>query len=167
MAKKTDKLPVRTASNDEALRDIGWPLVTDLAQEVDRIFDLGETASARADVPMPDTAQARGTWLPSVDLVERETAWVIACEVPGFTAETLDVAVTGDFVTLTGRRTARRGTAVSNETHGLSFVRAFRLPDDVDRAAVTAELRGDTLVVTLHKTTPKASSAREIDTRAA
>ncbi len=166
MAKKSDKLPVRVADNDETLRDAGWPLVTDLAHETSRVFDLADPG--RAEAPMPERLPGtRGTWMPSVDLVERDGAWVIACDVPGFTAETLDVAVTGDFVTLTGNRSARHETAASIETHGVSFVRAFRLPDDVDRAAITAELRGDTLIVTLHKTTPKASSAREMDTRAA
>ncbi len=165
MAKKFDKLPVRTAENDDTLREVGWPLVTDLTHETNRA-DLADPG--RADVPMPERfAETRGTWMPSIDLVERDGAWVIACEVPGFTSETLDVAVAGDFVTLTGNRSARHETAASLEMHGQSFVRAFRLPDDVDRAAITAELRGDTLVVTLHKTTPKASSAREMDTRAA
>lgn len=166
MAKKSDKLPVRIAENDDTLRAIGWPLVTDLSHEAGRPADLADPG--RADVPMPERlAGTRGTWMPSVDLVERDGAWVIACEVPGFAAETLDVAVAGDFVTLTGNRSARHETAASIEMHGESFVRAFRLPDDVDRASITAELRGDTLVVTLHKTTPKASSAREMDTRAA
>lgn len=166
MARKIDTLPVRTACNDEMLGNIGWPLVTDLAHEANRVFDLSDPDQAEASIP-ECTPETRAAWLPSVDLVEREAAWVISCEVPGFTAATLDVAVIGDFVTLTGDRAARHATPGSIETQGLSFVRAFRLPENVDRAAVTAELRGDTLVVTLHKTMPKTSSAREIVTRAA
>ena len=56
-----------------------WTLITDLSQEMDRLFD-------RVFEPRWDELPATGDWVPSLDLSETKDALVLKMEVRGMEA---------------------------------------------------------------------------------
>jgi HSP20 family protein len=101
---------------------------------------------------------------PRLDDQEREDAWVLKSELPGFSEKDIELTVTGNTVTL---RVARKTEQQEGEKAQASqaFERSFELPTKVDPEKVEAELKLGILTVTL----PKASEAkpRQISVKAA
>jgi HSP20 family protein len=101
---------------------------------------------------------------PRVAFEEREDAWVLKSELPGFSEKDIELTVTGNTVTL---RVARKTEQQEGEKAQASqaFERSFELPTKVDPEKVEAELKLGILTVTL----PKASEAkpRQISVKAA
>jgi HSP20 family protein len=97
---------------------------------------------------------APGYWVPPVDLVEHDTAYVLTAEVPGMTREQIVLEVSDRDVTIRGTRPAE--TCCPERYDQLErgqgpFSRAFQLPGAIDADAVTAELADGILTVTLPK----------------
>lgn len=97
---------------------------------------------------------------PGANLYEQDTGYVVEVAAPGLNPETLEVAVEGGVLTVSGERPAPAGVdpdryARTEREHG-RFVRRIRLPDHVDREKIEAEYRHGVLYVTL----PKLESAR-------
>ncbi|MBL6765507.1 MAG: Hsp20/alpha crystallin family protein [Verrucomicrobiae bacterium] len=96
-----------------------------------------------------------GTWAPLVDVHEEEGSYRIVAELPGLTREDIEVKVEGEWLHITGERkalvTAEGSTCLRNERTFGRFARSFRLPDDVNPGAVTAEFRDGLLQIGLTK----------------
>ncbi len=107
------------------------------------------------------------TFAPRVAFEEREDAWVLRSELPGFSENEIDISVTGSTVTLrVQRKTAPKAEGDKQEAKvAYQFERSFELPTKVDPEKVAAELKLGILTVTL----PKASEAkpRQIAVKAA
>jgi HSP20 family protein len=98
------------------------------------------------------------TFAPRVTFEEREDAWVLRSELPGFSEKQIALTVTGTTVTLRVERAAEakaEGDKAKAQPSAL-FERAFELPTKVDPEKVEAELKLGILTVTL----PKASEAK-------
>jgi HSP20 family protein len=137
--------------------DFGWPSLgfrdyPRLARDFDRLFFGFDRA--------PDFA-------PRVAFEEREDAWVLKSELPGFSEKDIELTVTGNTVTLrVAHRTEEKAEADKAQARpSYQFERAFELPTKVDPDKVEAELKLGILTVTL----PKASEAkpRQISVKAA
>ncbi len=92
---------------------------------------------------------------PRVTFEEREGAWVLKSELPGFSEKEIDIKVTGSTVSLkVERKTEAKGEAEKAQAQA-SYVyeRSFELPSKVDAERVEAELRLGILTVTLPKAT--------------
>jgi HSP20 family protein len=92
---------------------------------------------------------------PRVTFEEREDAWVLRSELPGFTEKEVELSVTGSTVSLKVERKteAKEG---QESTTAYRFERSFELPAKVDPERVEAELKLGVLTVTL----PKAAETR-------
>ena len=97
-------------------------------------------------------------WTPPVDLYETPAEYVLMAELPGLTRDQIDIHAEDLRVVIRGERAA---AAVPCEQfhrvergHG-RFSRAFVLPDAVNVAQVTAELKDGLLTVTLPKAAAK------------
>ncbi len=92
---------------------------------------------------------------PSFDIRETPEAYVFEADMPGIRREDLDINLTGNRITLTGRREAQARKEGENyfmqeRSYG-SFSRSFNLPDGVDPGKVTADLKDGVLTLSLPK----------------
>jgi HSP20 family protein len=95
---------------------------------------------------------------PRVAFEEREDAWVLKSELPGFSEKEIDITVTGSTVTLRVQRKAEEKAEGDKAQASASYryERTFELPTKVDSDKVEAELKLGILTVKL----PKASEAK-------
>lgn len=108
------------------------------------------------------------TYAPRVAFEEREDAWVLRSELPGFSEKEITLSVTGSTVTLKVERQTEakgEGDAKPQASSSYKFERTFELPAKVDADKVQAELKLGVLTVTL----PKASETmpKQIPVKAA
>jgi HSP20 family protein len=122
----------------------------DVSARLNRIFGrpLGHTETDSEMLAVAD-------WMPSVDISETDTAYMIKGEIPGVKKEDVKVTVQDGMLTIQGERRQEkeeRGKKFHRvECSYGSFVRSFRVPDDADESAVKAEFKDGILNVTLPK----------------
>ena len=97
------------------------------------------------------------TFAPKFDVKETDDAYVITADMPGVKDEDLDLSLTGNHLTISGKREAENKRDEDNfhiyERQFGSFSRSFLLPDEADGDAVTADLKDGVLVLTVAKRT--------------
>ena len=111
---------------------------------------------------------ATGTWLPAVDIVERDGAIVVRAEVPGMKAEDVEVSVQNNTLTLRGEKKEdfqeQGKTTYRTERRYGAFHREILLPSGVDAEKVKATYSDGVLTVTLPKVA--AAKTRKIEVKA-
>ena len=108
--------------------------------------------------------QAGPGWVPPADVAEYDGEFRIALEVAGLTRADVTLEVTGNAVTIRGRRPAE-GSATERyqqleRNHG-AFSRTFRFGDAIGSEEVSADLVDGVLIVRVPKVPP--IQARHID----
>jgi len=108
-----------------------------LSRDLDRLFYALERPQAPA---------------PRVTFEEREEAWILRSELPGFSEKEIELSVTGSTVTLKVERKAEaKESEEQTQAASYRYERSFELPTKVDAEKVTAELKLGVLTVTLAK----------------
>ncbi len=125
----------------------------DVSKQLNRIFGK---FPARTEQPGRELL-ATADWAPSVDITETDTAYLIKGEIPGVNKEDIKVNIENGMLTMCGERKQEKEEK-GKKFHRIersygSFVRSFRLPDNVDEAAIKAEFKDGMLNVTLPKST--------------
>jgi len=126
-----------------------WGLMDRLHRDVDRLF------SARLLSEQDDETGELGSWIPAVDIKEEENRFVIRADVPGVSAEDLEVTMEDGNVCIQGRRE----TKTENEQDGWRrvervsgrFYRRFSLPDTADAEGIQAECKHGVLEILIPK----------------
>lgn len=102
----------------------------------------------------------REAWAPCVEVRENGTGLKIIADVPGVKPEDLEVAVSGNRLTISGHREteerSRDESVYSYERQYGQFIRTFTLPDDVELDHITSQLRDGVLTVVV----PRSEAAR-------
>jgi len=98
---------------------------------------------------------AAPAFAPRFDVKETKDAYVIKADLPGVKEEELDVSLNGNLLTISGKRDAdhrEEGDAyfAIERSYG-SFARSFTMPESVDGAGVTADLKNGVLAVRIPK----------------
>jgi HSP20 family protein len=95
------------------------------------------------------------SWMPAVDVFEKEDRFVVKAELPGMKEEDVDVSVVGDTLSIKGER--KTETEVKDEdyyrcerSYG-SFYRSVPLPSNVDANKIEASFDDGVLEVALPK----------------
>lgn len=92
---------------------------------------------------------------PSFDVKEAKDAYVFRADLPGVKEEDLEVALTGERLTISGKREEERQTEderyYSSERSYGSFSRSFTLPSGIDADHVSADLKNGVLSVIVPK----------------
>jgi HSP20 family protein len=97
----------------------------------------------------------RGNWVPAINILEREDAMVITADLPGLSAEDVEVTVEEGTLSLRGER--RLEEAGEGEIYhrverlyGV-FERTFTLPNSIDVDKIEARFNNGEMVLTLPK----------------
>lgn len=128
---------------------------TQLRDEVDKL--MGEFLNGPATAMPRAWAAVRA--FPAINLWEEGDQLFAEAELPGLKSEDVDISVSGDELTLSGRRpdVPPAGASFHRRERGAGdFSRTVRLPFEVDAEAVEATLRDGVLTVKL----PKSAAAR-------
>ena len=133
------------------------PMVGKLGEEFDRVFDrlLVPRFLTEPLVPPFPFETTGAEWIPVMDMVETVDEYVVRLEVPGFHKENLDINLTGEVLTITGKREIApefEGDGSRGRERAIGrFVRTIRLPATVVGEKVAAEYRDGMLVLHLPK----------------
>jgi HSP20 family protein len=173
---EADKVTVKADENAGGGPPARRPFET-LRREVDRLFDDvgGEfwrspfRRSLRGD-PMFRRELTAGN-APAVDIVEKDNAYEVTADVPGFDDKSIEVQVLNGSLWIKGERKSEReekqkGCYLSEREFG-SFQRCFRLPDGIDTDKIEASLKKGVLTVTLPKTAEAEKAATRIEVKEA
>jgi HSP20 family molecular chaperone IbpA len=113
--------------------------------------------------PLPELTLARGLisslapalaeaaqYVPSVELSEKDGNYVIEVALPGFRKEDIDVEITGNEITISGRYERKREDQKTHytEMQQASFTRTIVLPQEIDPDRVTASVENGILRIT-------------------
>lgn len=124
--------------------------VQDLRDEFDRLVDRvwhGGLSTAPLDGQ---------DWAPRMDVHERPDGYVLRLEVPGVTAEEIDVSILKATVTIRGSKRAPQDVTegsrnLRTECRFGSFCRRFELPGPVNEETVSASFKDGVLFVRVQK----------------
>ena len=108
--------------------------------------------------------QATPGWAPPADVAEYGSEFKVTIELPGLSREDVSLEVTGNAVTIRGRRPADGCTTERYQqlerNHG-AFARTFRFGDAIAADRITADLVDGVLLVRVPKAPP--NRHRQID----
>lgn len=126
-----------------------WGSMTNLKQEMDRLFD-------RFFETRPDEFFGLGEWAPSLDLSETKDALVAKVEVPGMDPKDIQISLQEQLLTVKGEKKLEKEEKDERyhrveRSYG-AFTRAVRLPVAVDASRVAAAYKNGLLTITLPKT---------------
>jgi HSP20 family protein len=136
------------------------PVTGKLGDEIERVFDRFFAPGFLPEPYLPEYPfEAVGAeWVPMLDMVENANEFIVRLEVPGIHRENLDIQLTGQVLTITGKRelaTETPGEAflVKERLYG-KFIRKIRLPAPATENKVTATYENGVLLVHLPKAVP-------------
>ncbi|MGI1661581.1 Hsp20/alpha crystallin family protein [Palleronia sp. KMU-117] len=149
-----------------------------LRHEIDRLFDdfswpeFGAQTGRELGRGLPPAWRSlmRGG-APAMDLVERAGEYEVQVELPGLSADEIDIRMTDGTLVISGEKTAEHkeeheNTHISERSYG-SFQRAFRLPGGIAADKVEARFENGVLKVRMPKTDEARESERTIKVTAA
>jgi HSP20 family protein len=145
------------------------PTIGRVKEDIDRVFDRFFPAPFLTEpmaplFPFEETGPAGALWTPMLDVIERETEYVVRLEVPGIHKENLDIKLTGNVLTIKGHREdIQEGageTYLWRERDAGRFVRALRLPETIEEAKVEATYQDG--ILTVHVPKKAAAVANQI-----
>ena len=103
----------------------------------------------------PYFGEERLAFEPAFEVKETNDAYVFKADVPGLTQADLEVSLTGNRLTVGGKREAEKeekgDTYYTYERSYGSFTRSFTLPEDIDGTAIQADLKDGVLSIAVPK----------------
>lgn len=127
----------------------GFGRLTDLRDEIDRLFDSPLAELAR-------TSQILSGWTPALDLYEDKENFVVKVELPGMKREDIEVSLHEGSLSLSGERKSEEKYADAEvyrtERFFGRFQRTVTLPTPVAAEKVKAAYKDGVLTITLPKT---------------
>ncbi len=127
----------------------------DLVSLTERLNRLFSETTGR-----PDGGDVYGSWVPAVDIFEREDGLVLRVDLPGVNRDQIDVRVENGTLLLQGERKrdpdVEEAAAYRLERGHGPFTRSFTLPTTVDASKISARFKDGVLEVVL----PKAEDAK-------
>ena len=159
-------------SNDQFERSSGpgsIPPVERVRQEVDKWIDAVRTTGERAMETLGLSGSPhRPANHPTVDLIELAEEIVVQVDLPGLTAESIELNLAGNMLTLSATRMQREFAADARFHLRERFIgkyhRTIPLPAAVDNDAIKAEMREGLLAITLKKAVSTAGRSIPIST---
>ena len=118
----------------------------------------------REMAPFPALEERALAFAPAFDVKETKDAYQFKADVPGIDAKDLDVKLTDNRLTVSGKReeekTDKGDTYYAYERSYGSFSRSFTLPEGIDAEKINADLKDGVLKIKLPK--KPESKARQV-----
>ncbi|APF20506.1 heat shock protein Hsp20 [Caldithrix abyssi DSM 13497] len=136
-----------------------------LQKEINRIFDnfFNEITSDRF------FGDVSGSFVPSVDVKEKDKEIIVTAELPGMDAEDIEINISDDVLTLRGEKREEKeekeGNFYRRECSYGSFHRDIPLPAEIDPDKVEAEFKRGVLKVRLPKKPESERKAKKIEVK--
>lgn len=128
-----------------------WTPFRDLEQmrkEMDRLWDSFFERR-------PSRGEGVSEWLPTLDISESKSDYIIKVELPGIDPKEIEISLTNDLLTIKGEKKQERGEEeallFSERTFG-PFNRTVRLSRPVQSDKINASFKNGLLTITLPKT---------------
>lgn len=135
--------------------------------EMDQLFDRFFGASWPAD--RWGGFGEMGSWAPPLDVRETADEVVVRAEVPGVDPKDLELTVSGDLLTLTGKKEEKfekkEQDCYHSECRYGSFHRSVKLPASIDSDKVSAEHKDGVLTIRVKKTAAAAGKKIPVKTQ--
>ena len=171
---EASKVPAK--AEQKSVATASWHPMEALRREVDRLFEdfsvpgLWRSRHSLFEDPFFRRSMTAGT-SPAVDIVEKDTAYEITADVPGFDEKNIEVKVVNGSLSIKGERKSekeekKKDYYLSEREFG-AFERSFPLPDGVDSDKIDASVKKGVLTVTLPKTAEAIKPERKIEVKAA
>lgn len=98
---------------------------------------------------------AAALYTPTFDVKEEKDAFVVKADLPGIKEEDLDISVTGNRLTISGKREEEKveesGSYYFRERSNGAFTRSFVLPDNVISDQIQANMQDGVLTLRIPK----------------
>lgn len=124
-------------------------LLNHFHRDFSRFFDDNATSKSEA------ATAATTSWLPSVDVREEESRFVVAVDLPGVDKKDIEIVAEKGVLTIKGERHAEAKTAEASyervERVSGKFLRRFTLPETAQAEAITAKQTNGVLEVSIPK----------------
>ena len=181
MAEAAIKLPVKTEekkSEEKATAVQAWRPFESLRREVDRLFEDFDRGPWRLPLrrsvfdiePFWRRELTSGT-APAVDIVEKDNAYEVTADLPGFDEKNIEVKLANGGLTIKGEKQEdkeeKKKDYYLHERHFGSFERCFRVPEGVDTDKIEANFKKGVLTVTLPKKPEAQKPEKKIAIKAA
>ena len=125
---------------------LGFGRLTDLRDEIDRLFDVPLAELAR-------NSQLLSGWTPALDVFEEKDEIIVKAELPGMKRENIDVSLHDGTLSISGERrsheTYEKAEVYRSERFFGRFQRSVTLPTPVATDKVKAEYKDGILTVRL------------------
>ena len=134
-----------------------------LNSTIDRMLTMNRVLDEALSHSWNGTSAGSRMWVPALDVIEKQDAYLIAVELPGIDPAHIDVSFEQNVLTVRGSKPLGFELDEKSEVRVYSaervsgqFERSVRLPEFVDSENIAAEARHGVLFLTV----PKAQSAR-------
>jgi len=131
--------------------------------EMDQVFDR-----FFSDIWASDRWSEEAMWAPPLDVKETEDEVIVHAELPGVDPKDLEITVSGDLLTLSGRKEVKTEKKEENWFHSEcrygEFRRSVTLPAAVDTKDVNADFKNG--VLTIHVKKSENAQAKRIPVKA-
>ncbi|KAK4524103.1 hypothetical protein GAYE_SCF01G2002 [Galdieria yellowstonensis] len=165
-------LSTKMRGGDHERRELSRPMRTlDSAFDELLAFAQDPWSMFRSPWSLSPRSMAVDTWMPRVDLVEKEDGFYAYVELPGLSRENVKVEVRGDVVTISGEK--KDESKSESERNGVvyhrmersygSFQRSLRIPPQVDKDNIKAVCKDGVLTVTMPKKHVEKQEAKTIE----
>lgn len=132
-----------------------------LQNEMTRLFSR-TTSGDGADM------LATGSWVPAIDVLEEPDRYTITMELPGVTADQVDVTYNDGMLSVRGERKFYEGRSEGDfhrvERRFGAFTRSLTLPQTIDAEKIDASFANGLLTLTIPKV--EAAKPRRIEVKA-
>lgn len=134
----------------------------DVSNRLNRLFGrtLPQTTTSQDMLAMAD-------WTPSVDISETDAAFLVKGEIPGVNKNDVKVTIENGLLTIQGERKLEKEEK-GKKFHRIersygSFMRSFRVPEEVDESKIKADFTDGMINITLPKSEKAKAKSKAIN----